>query len=138
MKFRIPDSDRTVSVNIANYRIDWDGPTRSKMQSAVKAFLHPFLKNHLVCEEVRVPRTRLTIDIIDFTTKIAYEIQGKQHKEFVRFYQGNITGFLRQLGRDGYKMGFLEYNGYELVQIEPQDMKELSREFFLKKFNVVL
>ena len=138
MKFRVPGSNREVWVNIKKYRVDWDKPTRSKFQSSVKQFLRPYLENHIVAEEFRIPRTKLTVDLIDFTSKVAYEIQGKQHSEYVPFFHGNLTGFYRQFGRDAKKAQFLEYNGYKLVEINPEDLVKLSRAFFVETFKIYL
>lgn len=138
MKFKIPGSKQEVWVNIQKYKIQWDKPTRSKMQSAVKDFLYPYWKTHIVCEEFKVPRSRLRVDIINFTKRVAVEVQGKQHIDYVPFFQGNPTQLFQQWGRDAKKERFLEYNGYQLIQILPEDMNNLSREFFLKTFGLDL
>ncbi len=136
MKFKLPKNNREIWVKIK--RVDWEKPARSKLQTKVKEFLYPYLKNHVVAEEFRVPGTRLSIDLIDFTAKVGYEIQGKQHSEFVPFFHGNPTALFRQWGRDASKETFLEFNGYTLVQIFPEDVDKLSKEYFLKTFGISL
>ena len=138
MKFIVPETNREVWVNISKYRVDWEKPCRSKFQTEVKKFLYPYLKTHIVAEELRLPKTRLTVDLVDFTTKVAYEIQGKQHQEYVSFFQGNPTNLFKQWGRDAKKEKFLEHNGYTLIQILPDDLEKLSVKFFKEKFGVNL
>lgn len=138
MRFKIPDTKREIWVNINKYRVDWEKPARSKLQTRVKQFLYPYLKNHIVVEEFRIPKTRLTVDLIDLTEKVAYEVQGAQHQEFVPFFHGNPTSLFRQWGRDSKKQVFLEYNGYTLIQITNEDVPHLSKGYCKKKFNLDL
>ena len=65
------------------YLIDWDKPSRSKFQTAVKKFLFPYWKNDIVFEEFRVAGSRLTLDFYNANNKIAVEVQGALHTKFV-------------------------------------------------------
>lgn len=127
---------RLISKNFDQYRIKWDKKERSIFQTDVKQFLRPYLITHLVYSEFPVPSTLLKIDIFDYTTKVAYEISGRQHTEFVKHFHKSKSAFLGQIKRDFKKIDFCEKNNIILVEIYPEDLP-LTKEWF-EKFNVYL
>lgn len=131
---------REVSVSTAKYAIKWEGKSRSKVQRATKMFLKPYWQCCLVCEEFPVVGTRQTVDIINFNYKIAIEVQGKQHDTYNKFFHGKNTRteWLSSIKRDNKKALWLERNGFVLCEIYEWEVKDLTPEFFLQKFNVVL
>jgi hypothetical protein len=114
--------------NVHKYRIDWDGGTRSKFQSKVKGFLKPFWKLHVVFEEFPIIGTRMTLDLYNANKRVAIEVQGRQHQEFVKHFHGDLLNFGHQLRRDAEKERFCELNNIALISIF--DEKEISKEFF--------
>lgn len=133
--------------NITKYYIDWDGGCRGKskwgkFQYDVKQFLRRYWENHIVCEEFPCFGTAgggsktLKIDIINFTRRVAVEVNGDQHREFNEFFHGDRHGFLNQIERDSRKYEWCQLNEIELVDIYKED--ELSENFFKEKYNIVL
>ena len=136
MKLLSP-TGRTYQVNIAKYKVDWNAKCRSKFQFNVKQFLKPYLLCHVVCEEFRIPGTKLTCDLIDFSTHNIFEAQGIQHIDYNKFFHnGSKLNFLNQIKRDQDKSKWAENNGFTLVEIFPDDV--LNKQWFLDKYNITL
>ena len=114
--------------NPHKYKIKWNGKSRSKFQRTVKTFLYPYWRYDAVFEEFRVLGTQLTLDFYNHTRKIAIEVQGAQHLEFVKHFHKTRANFLRQIRRDDKKMDFCNINDIEFLQIYPDD--KLSQEYF--------
>ena len=127
------------SKNVRKYLIDWEKPSRSKIQFKTKQFLKPFWKNQIVYEEFPVYGTRMKVDILNATKKIAIEVQGAQHTSFNKFFHGNSRlKYLQSIKRDYQKHQWLEKNKYFLVEIEEKEIDLLSSAFFLEKFKIAL
>lgn len=119
--------------------IKWDGKSRSKYQFTLKQFLKKYLLAHIVFEEFPVFGSRMTLDIFDATNKIGYEMQGEQHLGFHKFFQsGRRMNYLKQINRDDSKMKWCEINKIKYVEVYPDDLKKLSKEFFKNQFDVDL
>ena len=114
--------------NPHKYKIKWNGKSRSKFQRTVKTFLYPYWRYDAVFEEFRVLGTQLTLDFYNHTRKIAIEVQGAQHLEFVKHFHKTRANFLRQIRRDDKKMDFCNINNIDFLQIYPDD--KLSQEYF--------
>ena len=128
---------RLQSKNVSKYLIDWDGKSRSKIQFSVKQFLKSFWKNQIVYEEFPVYGTRLKVDILNATKKIAIEVQGKQQSQFNKFYHKNsASNYLSSIKRDVQKREWLELNNFKILEIEQEDINQLSLEYIEKTFNV--
>jgi len=108
------------------YRIDWDAPSRSKIQYQVKKILEDFWGKHVVFEEFPVAGTKMSLDFYNANKKIAVEVQGKQHFKYVPHFHGkNKINFISQLRRDNQKKEFCEMNNIKLVEIYEGD--EISK-----------
>ena len=117
--------------------INWNKKSRSKVQFRTKKFLEPFWKGHIVYEEFPVYGSRMTVDILNATKKLAVEVQGKQHGEFNKFFHSNSRlKYLEGIKRDIKKAEWLENNGFILLEIEEDEVDSLSLEFFLEKFGM--
>lgn len=130
--------NRLVNFSIKKYLIDWESKSASKPQKLVKDFLHPYLRNHIVCEEISPPGTRMRFDFIDFTTKVAYEISPASSHDFNPFFHKNRIGFLNSLKRDMKKQEWAERAGFKFIEFNEEDLKQLSHAYVLKKFDVYL
>ena len=128
MKFQTLYGKENPLRNPHKYKIKWNGKSRSKFQRTVKTFLYPYWRYDAVFEEFRVLGTQLTLDFYNHTRKIAIEVQGAQHLEFVKHFHKTRANFLRQIRRDDKKMDFCNINDIELLQIYPDD--KLSQEYF--------
>ena len=118
------------------YLVQWDKPSRSKFQFHAKKFLQRYWKNDVVFEEFPVPHTKLTLDFFNFSTNVAIEVQGIQHRKYSKFFHGNTNyKYLDQLKRDQYKFDFCEEFGIVLVEIYSEE--EFTEDFF-KKQGIIL
>ena len=89
------------------YKIDWGAPSRSKLQYRVKKSLEKIWSNNVVLEEMPVVGTKLSLDFYNANKKIAIEVQGRQHNQYVpHFHGGNKINFISQLRRDHQKKEF--------------------------------
>ena len=123
--------------SVSKYLINWNKKSRSKVQFKTKKFLEPFWKGHIVYEEFPVYGSRMTVDILNATKKLAVEVQGKQHGEFNKFFHDNSRlKYLEGIKRDIKKAEWLENNGFILLEIEEDEVDSLSLEFFLEKFGM--
>lgn len=130
---------REISKNVDKYRINWDKKSRSNYQFKFKQFLKNHIFCHVVFEEFPIFGSRMTLDLYDATTKIAYEVQGEQHNAFSKHFHNNSRlNYLDQIKRDIAKLNFCESNNIKLVEVYPDDLKNLSPEWFKEKFDVEL
>jgi hypothetical protein len=72
--------------NVNKYLIKWDKPSRSKIQFEVKRFLKRYWQSCVVYEEFPVYGSRMKVDILNATKKIAIEVNGAQHSNFNKFF----------------------------------------------------
>jgi hypothetical protein len=112
----------------SKYLIDWDGKSLSKFQKAAKDFLRPYWKFKMVFEEFPVVGSRSRFDFYNATDRIACELNGRQHTQFVPHFQKTRANFLSQVKRDLDKQKFCDANNITLIEIH--DLSELSEEFF--------
>jgi len=130
---------RIVGKDVVKYRIKWNKKCRSKIQYKVKQFLKPYWKNHICFEEFPVFGTRLKVDMINFTRKVAIEVQGNQHYSFNKFFHSNSRlKYLESIRRDNQKQNWLELNKIKLIEILENEVDNLSKKFFYEKFNLKL
>jgi hypothetical protein len=129
---------RLIKRNFSEYLIDWDNKSLSKVQFKTKQFLKPFWNSHIVFEEFPVPSTLLRVDILNSTLKIAIEVQGFLHNEFNSHFHRHPVNYLKQIKNDVKKAQWLELNGFQLIEVFEDDVKNLSREYFATKHNLIL
>jgi hypothetical protein len=129
MKFKKLNSAREVNVNVSKYLIDWDHAV-SKPQKAVKDFLYPFWKGHIVLEEFRIPGSLLRIDLLNLTRRIAIEVSPSSSHSFNKFFHKDRFRFGRAVGRDLQKRPWCEQNDIQLIEIFDTDIPLLSRKWF--------
>jgi hypothetical protein len=128
---------RTQSRNVSKYLIHWNKKSRSKLQKRVKDFFKPYWLAHIVYEEFPVYGTRLKVDILNATIKVAIEVNGPQHSSFNKFFHGNSRAkYLASIKRDHEKRCWLEKNQYKLIELEESDIKNLSKEFIESTFKI--
>ena len=118
---------------VSKYLIDWNKKSRSKIQFKVKQFLKSYWQNHVVYEEFPVYGTRMKVDILNATKKIAVEVNGRQHSSFNSFFHNNSRAkYLGSIKRDVEKAQWLEKNSFSLIEIEEHEIDKLSEEFIVK------
>ena len=128
---------RAVNRNVSKYLIDWGKKSRSKIQFKTKQFLKEYWENHIVYEEFPVYGTRLKVDILNATKKIAVEVNGSQHSSFNKFFHGDSRQkFLKSIKRDCEKLDWLELNKFEVIEIEEKEVPLLSYKFIKEQFGI--
>ena len=132
-------SGKLISKNCNKYLINWDKKSASKIQFAVKQFLKPFWMNHVVYEEFPHFQTQNRIDFLNATKKIAIEVDGRQHDEYVEFFHRNSReNYLNGIVRDSEKREWLELNGYAIIQIKENEIPNLSLKWIEETFDISL
>ena len=128
---------KVVNKNVVKYKVDWDKPCRSKIQFNVKSFFKDYWSGHICYEEFPVFGSRLKVDLINFTRKIAVEVQGDQHNEFNKFFHNNSRDkYLESIQRDMKKIQWLEMNEFKVLEVTKEDLPELSRKYIFDTFGV--
>ncbi len=125
--------------NVEKFRVNWKAKCRSKIQFKVKSFMKKYWENHVVYEEFPVYGSRLKVDLLNATAKIAIEVQGKQHQEFNKHFHSNSRfKYLQSIKRDVKKSQWLEKNGFLLVEIMQDEVPTINENFFKTKYNITL
>lgn len=130
---------RLLNKNVSKFLIDWDKKSRSNIQFEVKQFLKPFWKTHICYEEFPVFGSRMKVDFINFTKKIAIEVNGDQHNSFNKFFHNNSRlNYLNSIKRDYKKSEWLEKNDIQLIELETKDLPKLSVDYINHTFNILI
>jgi hypothetical protein len=129
---------KLVSKPVGRFRINWDKKSRSQLQFSVKQFLRPFWATHVVYEEFPVYGSKLKVDILNATIKVAIEVNGPQHDSFHYFHNGSPSAYLQGIKRDFVKLEWLEKNNFKLIEIRYDEVPLLTQAFFLERFGVTL
>ena len=119
-------------------RIKWNIKRASDAQYRTKLFLKEFWEQDAVFEEFVIPGSRLRVDFINFTKKIAVEVSGRQHEEFNKFFHKNRLGFIKSVKRDFQKIKWLEINDIKLIEIYDHETYTLNKKEIEEKFSVTL
>ena len=139
MKFKKINSGREVNVNVSKYLIDWEGREISGPQTKVRDFLRPFWKFKTVLSEFVIPGSKQRIDFLNLSDMVAVECSPSSSHSFNSFFHKNREGgFLAALKRDQGKEEWLEENGFVLVTLVDEDLKDLTKERFKTKFDCEL
>lgn len=135
----ITKSGKVRSFNPAKYKIKWDEDGRSKPETKVRNFLRPFWKNDVVLAEMPYPSTRFRADLVNLSKKIILEVSpASVHLQYNEFMHGSRGGFLKKLKADNDKMLMAEKNGFKHIDLYDDEIDNLSKEMFKKKFNLDL
>ena len=130
-------SGRLVNRSVNKYKIDWDAECRSKFQFEVKQFFRTYWYGQICYDEFPVYGSRMKVDLINMTKRIAVEVQGAQHDQFNKFFHGNSRSkYLRSITRDYQKRQWLEKNDFTVLEILPEDMPSLSKRYIREKFEI--
>jgi len=130
---------KLLNKNVSKFLIDWDKKSRSNIQFEVKQFLKPFWKTHICYEEFPVFGTRMKVDFINFTKKIAIEVNGDQHNSFNKFFHNNSRlNYLNSIKRDYKKSEWLEKNQIQLIELEAKDIPKLTVDYINHTFNILI
>jgi very-short-patch-repair endonuclease len=118
-----------VNVNITESKYPLRPKSKSILQQKVKEALISKYPREIILEEFLLPGSRLSIDLIIFKLKKAYEIDGIQHSQYTPLFHGQPTlnNFGKQISRDITKQAWCEANGIELIRItKEEDLEQLD------------
>lgn len=111
-------SGRYHTWNLKGYQVDpGDTRPRSSGHLACRALLKKLFPLDVICEEVNLPGENLFLDFFLPSRKIAIEVQGRQHDQFVSFFQKTKPKFYQGQQRDRRKAEFCKLNGIKLVEL---------------------
>ncbi len=128
---------KLVNKSVTKYRIKWDAECRSNFQYEVKQFFKKFWYGQICYEEFPVYGTRMKVDLINMTKRIAVEVQGAQHESFNKFFHNNSrANYLKSITRDHDKIVWLENNNFKILEIFEADLASLSKKYIFDKFKV--
>jgi hypothetical protein len=113
---------KEVTVNASKYSIDWEKRV-SRPQKIVKDIIRPLWAGDIVCEEFRIPSSKLRIDLVNFTLRIVIEVSPKSSHSFNKFFHKNRSGFLSSCKRDITKQEWCQINGFIYVELTEQDFE---------------
>ncbi len=136
MKFKTL-TGKLKDVNIARLKIDWEGDFGSNFEAEFADWIHPYWKHDFVVTQFRVPGTKYSLDFFNITKRIAAEIQGRQHQQYVKWLSGSRSGYLDQIKRDLKKSDWCVLNQVKLIEILPEDMP-LTKDFFKDRYQIDL
>jgi len=136
MKF-VGTNGRVYNINITPYLIDWSRKV-SAPQFKVKSFLKKYWGAKVVLEEFTIPGTRMRVDLMNVTNKVAVEVSPKSSHSFNQFFHKNRANFQGAMKREVDKVKWLEANGYVLVEVFDEDFDKLSVEWFKEKYDIDL
>lgn len=123
--------------SVQKYRIEWEAPCRSNLQYEVKQFFKTYWKGQICYEEFPVYGTRMKVDLINMTKRIAVEVQGAQHDSFNKFFHNNSrANYLSSIKRDYDKRVWLESNNFKVLEIFEEDLPSLSKKYVAEKFEI--
>jgi very-short-patch-repair endonuclease len=104
-------------------------PAKSRPHMAVRKILKELFPGFRILEEqpIDVGGYRpLMIDFLLPDLKVAIEVQGRQHDEFVPHFHQTVGGFRKQQGRDKQKANAIEMAGYALIEIRESELTEMT------------
>jgi hypothetical protein len=104
----------------SKWPIKTEAACRSKIQHKVGTLIKKKYPLDPILEDITLPRSRLSLDFFLPQRKIAIEVQGKQHKEYIPFFHKTKSSFDNQLKRDEEKEMFCQLNGIELIYINSE------------------
>jgi hypothetical protein len=129
---------KLVNRNVSKYAIRWDGVSKSQLQFRTKQFLKPFWIGCICYEEFPVYGSKMKVDLLNATLKIAIEVNGPQHSSFHWFHGNNPSKYLTGFKLDMKKIEWLKKNEFQVIEINFDEVDLLTQAFFLEKFKLTL
>jgi len=80
-----------------------DDQVKSGLHTKALHLLKNAFPTQLILEEIRIPGSKMRLDIYLPTERLAIEVQGRQHYEMTNFFFSDRLSFLRARERDNQK-----------------------------------
>lgn len=106
---------------------------RSALHLKTRDLLRSAYGGFRILEEEPIPArvdgriTELSIDFVLPDIKLAVEVHGRQHDEYVPHYHRGPEGFAASQARDRAKANAIRDAGYALVVLREKDLKDMTR-----------
>lgn len=119
-------------IKVADYRLK--EKSKSSGQEELKKLLKEYYISSIILEEFLIPTHNLYLDFYVPERNIAFEFDGRQHKDFVKFFHGSIEGLRRQQKNDLTKYEWCEFNKIKLVRLTavPENVEDLKKVIYGK------
>ncbi len=127
---------RLVPVNVRKYQINWNEESCSKPQTLAKKLLKPYWHYYTILEEYRIPSSLYRIDFLNVNLRIAVEINPIQHHKFNKFFHRSRSGFHHQIAKDIKKIEWLEFNNFQILELNEDDLNHFSPVYIEKTFGI--
>ncbi len=118
--FDLKGKEHKIIVRASDYPMRSQAACRSKLQYLVGQALKVKYPYETILEDFRCP-DGFYLDFFIPSKMLAYEIQGKQHDEFVPFFHKNQKGFNEHKDRDYRKQQFCDKNSIKLNLIYTEE-----------------
>lgn len=113
-----------MEVKLTNGEVVWinlkkyiENKNKSNFQSQIREELKTQYPNDIIFEEVFIPIERFYLDLFIPTLKLVIEVNGKQHKQRIKFFHRNISDFNKQKETDERKRNWCKLNNFRLIEI---------------------
>ena len=116
--------EHSVDIRPSKWARRASGEGRGKFQSEVGNILSEIFPGDVICEEFPCSGENLSLDYFVPRKKVAVEVQGRQHYQFVEFFHGDKDGFEKQQKRDTRKEEWCKLNGIRLVKIDTGEKRD--------------
>lgn len=97
---------------------------RSAPHLKARAFIKSLYGTMRLLEEVQIPGALLYLDFYLPAKKIAFEVQGRQHTQFVQHFHGTQEGFIASQSRDRRKREWCEENNIRLIELPDKENED--------------
>lgn len=98
---------------------------RSELHLIARKLLKSIYPSFSLLEELHLPGSdKLYVDFFIPQMMTAYEVQGRQHFEFVQHFHKNKLGFAKSKIRDKRKKEWLSINGIELIELIDNEVEQ--------------
>lgn len=114
-----------LDVRQSQYPMRTESSCKSKIQYECGQLIKEKYPHDTILEEFTVPKHGIIIDFFLPVAKIAFEIQGRQHEEYVPFFHKSKKGFKDAVSRDSKKKEFCLKNDINYISV--QSTEELRR-----------
>lgn len=136
---KLNSPNRLVLLNISKHRIDWDDDGSSSLETRFRDLIKPFWGNDVVLFQTMIPGSKLRIDFLNLTRKIAVETSGNQHFKFNKHFHSNSRAvYLASMKRDMQKQEWLRREGFKFIELIEKDLDLFSLDYIYETFGVDL
>lgn len=122
--------EHSIDIRPSRWQVKAEGAGRGKFQTLVGSILEELFPGDIVLEEFPCCGERLFLDFFLPRRKLAVEVQGRQHREFVAFFHNTMADFKAQQKRDKVKEEWCKINEIKLVKIDTGSDEEKIRKAF--------